>query len=67
MSEKFYPIVGEGQKLNTKLQQISKNSTAGTPVYIPELRMTVYTKAKETPEQTKKRYLKKTISFKNVK
>jgi len=34
------------------------------PVFIPELRMTVFTKAKETPLQTRERYLNKHIADK---
>lgn len=59
MAEKFYPINGEGDKLSPKLQKVSKESTTGRKqIHIPELRMTVFTKLHETPQQTRERYLK---------
>lgn len=56
---KFYPLIGEGQKLTPKQKKLSKESTKGRKqIYIPELRMYVFTKANETEEQTRERYLK---------
>lgn len=64
MSQKFYSETGERDALSPKLQKISKESTEGRKaVYIPELRLTVFTKLNETVEQTRQRYLSTTINF----
>jgi hypothetical protein len=66
MSQKFYSISGEREKIHPKYKESFKKSIRGIkPIYIPELRITVYPKKKETPEQTRKRYLSKSMSFKN--
>jgi hypothetical protein len=64
MGMKFYSETGEGQELSPKLQKISKESLDGRrKVFIPELRITVYTKINETLDQTRERYLNKTITY----
>lgn len=60
----FYTMRGEKQKLNPKIKKIGEERTKGESVYIPELRIWVFTKKNETPEQTRERYLKKS-SYKN--
>lgn len=65
MGQKFYAVAGEGDTLSPKLLKLSKESTQDRQrVYIPELRLTVYTRYKETIEQTKERYLKNTFAYK---
>lgn len=62
MAQKFYSDLGEN--LSPRLQKISRESTQGCKlVYIPELRIHVFTKAHETTEQTRQRYLKNSISY----
>lgn len=64
MSQKFYSETGERDVLSPKLQKISKESIEGRKsVYIPELRLTVFTKLNETVEQTRQRYLENSINF----
>jgi len=63
---KFYPLIGEGEKLTPKQKKLSKESIKGCKeIYIPELRIHVFTKQKETKKETRERYLKKYISVKN--
>lgn len=64
MATKFYTELGERDHLSPKLQKISKECTEGCKrVYIPELRLTVFTKFNETIEETKARYLAKTLTY----
>lgn len=64
MAQKFYSELGEKDHLSPKLQKISRESTQGCKlVYIPELRIHVFTRAKETAKQTRERYLKNSISY----
>ena len=68
MTNKFYPIVGEKNKLSPKLQKISRDCILGRKsIFIKELRMTIFTKANETEKQTRERYLKNSFygNFKN--
>lgn len=68
MAQRFYSEVGEKDHLSPKLQKISKECTIGRKVvYIPELRITVFTRFNETVEQTKERYLKNTLTYGKVK
>lgn len=68
MGQKFYTELGEKDHLSPKLQKISKESTEGRKmVYIPELRLTVFTRLNETIEETKKRYLKNTLTYAKIK
>lgn len=61
MGQPFYPETGEGQKLSQKLKKIGRESTEGRKmIYIPELRITIFTRLNETEEQTRERYLSKT-------
>jgi hypothetical protein len=65
MGRKFYAVTGEGDTLSPKLLKISKESTEDRQrIYIPELRLTVYTRYNETVEKTKERYLKNTFAYK---
>jgi hypothetical protein len=64
MAQKFYSDLGEKDHLSPRLQKISRESTQGCKlVYIPELRIHVFTKANETAKQTRERYLKNSISY----
>lgn len=64
MARRFYSEVGERDHLSPKLQKISKECMEGCKrVYIPELRLTVFTKFNETVEETKSRYLAKTLTY----
>jgi hypothetical protein len=64
MGRKIYTELGERDYLNPKLQKISKECTDGRKrVYIPELRLTVFTRFNETVEETKARYLSKTLTY----
>lgn len=68
MANKFYSAIGEKNKLSPKLQKISRDCTLGRKsIFIKELRITVFTKANETEEQTRERYLKNSFygNFKN--
>ncbi len=68
MAQKFYSEVGERDKLSPRLLKISKECTLDRKmVYIPELRITVFTRYNETAEQTKERYLKNTLTFGKLK
>ena len=61
MAQKFYNLIGEGDKLSPKLREVRKKSLEGRKrVYIPEFRIHVFTKLNETEEQTRERYLSKT-------
>jgi len=65
MGRKFYSETGERDRLSPKLQKISKECTVGRKqLYIPELRITVFTKLNETVEETRERYLSKTYKHK---
>ena len=64
MSRRFHSLK-EGDTLSKKLKEISKRVLiTHQVVFIPELRLTVYSNAAETPEETRKRYLEKTLSHK---
>lgn len=64
MAQKFYTELGERDHLSPKLQKISKECTEGRKmVYIPELRLTVFTRFNESVDETKARYLNKTLTF----
>jgi len=61
MAQKFYKLIGERDKLSPKLREAQKKSLEGRKqIYIPELRIHVFTKLNETEEQTRERYLSKT-------
>lgn len=65
MGRPFHNIAGEGQKLSPKLKKIGQERVDGKRhIYIPELRIWVYTKKNETLEQTRERYLKKSVQRK---
>jgi hypothetical protein len=65
MGKRFYEISGERDVLSPKLQKISKESTEDRQqIYIPELRLTVYTRFNETVEETRERYLQNTYGYK---
>jgi len=64
MGQKFYSEVGERDQLSPKLLKISKESTQGRKmIYIPELRLLVFTRLNETIEETRDRYLNKTLTY----
>lgn len=64
MAQRFYSEAGEKDQLSPKLLKISKECTEGCKmVYIPELRITVFTKFNETVEETRKRYLRNTLTY----
>jgi hypothetical protein len=61
MGRKFYSETGERDHLSPRLRKISQECTVGKKkVYIPELRITVFTQLNETEEETRERYLSKT-------
>ena len=65
MGRKFYSETGERDRLSPKLRQISKECTVGKKqIYIPELRITIFTQLNETEEETRERYLSKTYKHK---
>ena len=65
MGRKFYSETGERDRLSPKLRKISQECTLGRKqLYIPELRITVFTKLNETVEETRERYLSKTYGHK---
>jgi hypothetical protein len=66
MSNKFYSIYGEADILSEKIKKYSKDCVEKVkPIYVPELKITVFPKVNETKEQTIQRYLNKSITFKN--
>lgn len=68
MAQKFYSETGERDTLSPKLLKISKYCTEGKKiVYIPELRITVFTRFNETVEETRKRYLRNTLTYGKLK
>jgi len=68
MATKFYSETGERDHLSPKILKISKECTLGRKmIYIPELRLTVYTKLNETIEETRERYLRSTLMFGKIK
>lgn len=68
MAQKFYSEVGERDQLSPKLLKISKECTEGRKIiYIPELRITVFTRFNETVEETRQRYLRNTLTYGKLK
>jgi hypothetical protein len=68
MGQKFYSEVGERDQLSPKLLKISKECTEGRKmIFIPELRITVFTRLNETVEETRKRYLRNTLTYGKLK
>lgn len=68
MGQKFYSELGERDHLSPKLLKISKECTEGRKmVYIPELRITVFTRFNETVEETRQRYLRNTLTYGKLK
>lgn len=59
MTQKRYSKKEKG----VDLEKASKDSTNGKRVYIPELRMTVFTLLDETFEETKQRYMSKSLTY----
>jgi len=65
MAQKFYALTGEADKFSPKLKKAQQESLTGRrQIHIPELRMHVFTKANETEEETRERYLNKTLQAK---
>ena len=59
---------GAGDEMTPKLQEASRMSTTGRQqVHIPELRMSVWTRKDETPEQTRQRYLEDSYKKRHTK
>jgi hypothetical protein len=68
MAQKFYSETGERDYLSPKILKISKECTLHRKVvHIPELRLIVYTRINETVEETKKRYLRNTFNYGEIK
>ena len=64
MSRKFYSINGEADILPEKIKKISRESTMKKPIYIPQLKISVFPRVNETKEETINRYLNNSLTFK---
>jgi hypothetical protein len=68
MGRKFYSETGERDVLSPKIQKISKECTTGRKmIYIPELRLTAFTRLNKTIEETRNRYLRNTLTYGKLK
>ncbi len=67
MGQKFYSEIGERDVLSPKILKISKECIKDRRrIYIPELHLIAYSKANETIEETRRRYFRNTLTFRNL-